>query len=50
MSHYLAVVDWTNLTSGLQTAFESGVTSVLPVAGAILAASVIFRAVKRFLF
>jgi hypothetical protein len=44
----LAAIDWTTLTSGLTSAFESGVTSVLPVAGIILAATIVFKAVRRF--
>lgn len=42
-------IDWTKLTEGLQSAFESGVTSVLPIAGIILAAMVTFKAIRRFI-
>lgn len=42
------VIDWTTLTSGLTAAFEGGVTDVLPVAGVILAAFVVFKAIRRF--
>ena len=44
----LAAIDWTKLTEGLQSAFESGVTTVLPIAGVILAAFITFKAIRRF--
>lgn len=43
-----AAIDWTKLTDGLQAAFESGVTTVLPIAGIILAAFITFKAIRRF--
>ena len=43
----LAAIDWTKLTEGLKTAFESGVESALPIAGVILAAIVVFKAIRR---
>lgn len=43
-----AAIDWTKLTEGLQSAFESGVTTVLPIAGVILAAFITFKAIRRF--
>lgn len=43
-----AAIDWTELTSGLTGAFEGAVTSVLPVAGIILAAFIAFKAIRRF--
>lgn len=43
-----AAIDWTEMTSGLTSAFETAVTSVLPVAGLILAAFIAFRAIRRF--
>lgn len=46
--YVLGAIDWTTLTTGLQSAFESGVTSVLPVAGVILAALIAFKAIRRF--
>jgi hypothetical protein len=42
------VIDWSKLTEGLQSAFESGVTTVLPIAGVILAAFITFKAIRRF--
>lgn len=44
----LAAIEWSKLVEGLKGEFESGVALVLPIAGAILAAFVVFRAVKRF--
>jgi hypothetical protein len=44
----LGAIEWTELTSGLKTAFESGVEDVLPVAAVILAAFVVFKAIRRF--
>lgn len=44
----LAAIDWTKLSSGLGTAFETGVEDVLPIAGIILAAFITFRAIKKF--
>ena len=41
-------IEWSKLTEGLQTAFESGVGEVLTIVGAILAAFVIYKAIKRF--
>jgi hypothetical protein len=43
----LAAIDYSTLVSGLQTAFESGVTSALPVAGAVIAAFLVIRTIKR---
>ena len=43
-----AAIEWTKVTEGLQTAFESGVSSVLPVAGIILAAFLTFKAIRKF--
>lgn len=47
MGTNLAAIDYSTLTNGLQAAFESGVTSALPVAGAIIAAAVVIRVIKR---
>lgn len=44
----LAAIEWTALTSGLTTAFEDGVEQALPVAAVILAAFVVFKAIRRF--
>lgn len=44
----LAAIDWTKLTEGLKTAFETGVETVLPIAGVILAAFITFKAIRRF--
>jgi hypothetical protein len=44
----VGAVDWTTLTTGLQTAFEDGVEQALPIAGVILAAFVVFKAIRRF--
>lgn len=47
MGDSLAVIDYTTLTSGLTTAFEGGVTDALPVVGAVIAAFLVIRAIKR---
>jgi TctA family transporter len=44
----VGAIDWSTLTTGLTAAFEGAVTSVLPVAGVILAAFVAFKAIRRF--
>lgn len=44
----LATIEWTKLTEGLKAAFEEGVTTVLPIAGVILAAFITFKAIRRF--
>jgi hypothetical protein len=43
----LAAIDYATLVSGLQTAFENGVTTALPVAGAIIAATLVIKTIKR---
>lgn len=43
----LAAIDYGDLTDGLQTAFEAGVTTALPVAGAILAAMLVIKTIRR---
>ncbi len=43
----LAVIDYSALTTGLQTTFESGVTTALPVAGAILAAFLVIKTIRK---
>jgi hypothetical protein len=45
---YFGAIDWTELTTGLQSAFETGVETVLPIAGVILAAFITFKAIRRF--
>ena len=47
-SGLFGLIEWTKLTEGLQEAFESGVTTVLPIAGIILASIVTFKAIRRF--
>jgi len=47
MGEVLAVVDYSQLTTGLQTAFEAGVTTALPIAGAIIAALLVIKTIKR---
>lgn len=44
----LAAIDYTSVTTGLVSKFEDGVTSVLPVVAAVLAATLIIRTIKRF--
>lgn len=44
----LAAIDYSTVTSGLTSAFESGVTSVLPVVGVILAAGLVLRTIRKF--
>lgn len=48
MFQTFAAIDWGELTDGLKTAFETGVTEVLPIAGVILAAFITFKAIRRF--
>jgi hypothetical protein len=43
----LAVIDYSALTTGLQSAFEAGVTTALPVAGALIAAFLVIKTIKR---
>jgi hypothetical protein len=43
----LAVIDYSALTTGLQTAFEAGVTTALPIAGAILACFLVIRTIRK---
>jgi hypothetical protein len=43
----LAAIDYSTLTTGLQTAFESGVTTALPVAGAVLAAFLVIKTIRK---
>lgn len=47
LSSILGVVDYAQLTTGLQTTFESGVTTALPVAGAIIAAFLVIKTIRR---
>lgn len=47
MSGVLAAIDYSELTDGLVATFESGVTSALPVAGAILAAMLVIKTIRR---
>jgi len=43
----LGAIDYTDLTDGLVTSFEGGVTSALPVVGSIIAAFLVIRTIKR---
>lgn len=43
-----AAIDWTKLTDGLKTAFEGGVEQALPIAAVIMAAFIVFKAIRRF--
>jgi hypothetical protein len=43
----LAVIEYSELTDGIVATFESGVSDALPVAGAILAAFLVVKTVKR---
>jgi hypothetical protein len=43
-----AALDYTAVTSGLTSAFESGVSDVLPVVGVILGAGLVIKAIRRF--
>jgi hypothetical protein len=45
---YFGAIDWTKLTTGLVATFEDGVELALPVAGTIIAAFVVFKAIRRF--
>ena len=45
---FFAAIDWTTLTTGLTAAFEDGVEAALPIAAVILAAFVVFKAIRRF--
>lgn len=48
MFSIFGAIEWSKLTEGLATAFESGVSDVLPVAAVILAAFVVFKAIRKF--
>lgn len=43
-----AAVDWTDMTSGLKNEFETAVTTVLPIVGAIVAVFLAYKAIRRF--
>jgi flagellar biosynthesis protein FliR len=43
----LAAIDYADLTDGLVTAFEGGVTTALPVVGAVIAAFLVIGTIKR---
>lgn len=43
----LAVIDYSTLTDGLVSAFESGVTSVLPVVAVIISAFLVIGTIRR---
>jgi hypothetical protein len=43
----LAVIDYSALTTGLTTAFEAGVSAALPVAGVVIAAFLVIKAIRR---
>jgi len=43
-----AAIDYSTITDGLTTAFENGVTEVLPVVGVILGAGLVIKAIRRF--
>jgi hypothetical protein len=40
-------IEYASLVTGLQSAFENGVTTALPVAGAIIAATLVIKTIKR---
>jgi hypothetical protein len=42
-----AVIDYSELTDGLVTAFEGGVTQGLPVAAAVIGAFLVLKAIRR---
>lgn len=42
-----AAIDYSSLTSGLTSKFEDGVTLALPVVGAIIAAFLVLKAIRR---
>lgn len=43
----LATIDYTSLTDGLVTKFESGVTSALPVIAAVIGAFLVIGTIRR---
>jgi hypothetical protein len=43
----LAAIDYSVLTDGLVSAFESGVTTGLPVAAAVTGAFLVIKAIRR---
>lgn len=47
MGTELAAIDYSALTTGLQSAFESGVTTALPIAGAILACFLVVKTIRK---
>lgn len=48
LNFYLGAIEWAGLTTGLTSAFEDGVEQALPVAAVILAAFIVFKAIRRF--
>jgi hypothetical protein len=43
----LGAIEYGSLVTGLQAAFDNGVTTALPVAGAIIAATLVIKTIKR---
>lgn len=42
-------IEWDKLTEGVKTAFESGVSDVLPIAAIMLTATILFGLYRRFI-
>jgi len=49
MYSILGSIDWSALTTGLTTNFESAVTSVLPVLAVIVGAVLTVKTVRKFI-
>jgi len=49
MYSILGAIDWSTLTSGLTTNFESAVTSVLPVLAIVVGAVLTVKTVRKFI-
>lgn len=44
-----ATIDWSKLTDGVKAGFEGGVEDVLPIAGVMLVAVILFSLYRRFI-
>jgi hypothetical protein len=45
----VAAIEWDKLFEGVKTAFEDGVSNVLPIAGVMLTATILFALYRRFI-
>jgi hypothetical protein len=43
-----AAIEWSNLLTGIKTGFEDGITDILPIAGVMLLAAILFGVYKKY--